>query len=136
MFLCALIQPCYRWHGCWTWSVLYLTGMMLRFVKVILFSDAERMDAEHLVTKLDKDYPNGMFTHLLWKGDMRTIDGQLVKDVSRLNRNPGRVVVVDDNALQVAAQPENLLQVHAAITTHLKFLSDCCCLTLNPNPEP
>lgn len=83
------------------------------FAEVVLFSDSERMDSEHLVTKLDKNFPNGHFVHLLWRGDMRTIDGELVKDLSRMNRDLSRVIVIDDNAAAVAAHPENLLQVKA-----------------------
>lgn len=48
------------------------------------------------------------------QGDMRTVDGELVKDVNRLNRNPARVIMLDDDPRFLSAQPENLLQVRRA----------------------
>ena len=39
------------------------------------------------------------------------IGGELVKDVSRLNRDPAKVIVVDDCPAMLSQQPENLLQV-------------------------
>eukprot|EP00037_Helgoeca_nana_P033035 m.416378 g.416378 ORF g.416378 m.416378 type:complete len:350 (+) comp29958_c0_seq1:80-1129(+) len=89
----------------------FLDWASKNFAEVILFSDTEKMDGEHLVTKLDTNFPNGVFSHLLWKGDMRTVDGELVKDVSRLNRNPARVITLDDDAKFLAAQPENHLHI-------------------------
>ena len=61
------------------WSISFLMYLecdaicraAVQYHQVVLFSCSERMDAEHLVTKLDKDFPNGIFSHLLWKGDMR-----------------------------------------------------------------
>mmetsp|Transcript_35389 Transcript_35389/g.92576 ORF Transcript_35389/g.92576 Transcript_35389/m.92576 type:complete len:349 (+) Transcript_35389:56-1102(+) len=79
--------------------------------EVVLFADADRLDLESLVVKLDRKFPDGVFSHLLFKGDMRTVDGKLVKDVSLLNRDPAKVIMLDDLAENLAAHPENLLEV-------------------------
>lgn len=61
--------------------------------------------------KLDKDAPDGYFLHRLWKTDLRSRDGKLVKDVSVLNRDPSRVIFLDDDADRFAANPENGLRI-------------------------
>lgn len=50
------------------------------------------------------------FMHRLWKTDLRKVDGKLVKDVYYLNRNPAKVILLDDD-MEKFLQPENGLKV-------------------------
>jgi hypothetical protein len=49
--------------------------------------------------------------HRLYRESTRFIDGVHVKDISKLNRNIDRIIVIDDDALSVSLQPDNLIRV-------------------------
>jgi hypothetical protein len=64
--------------------------------------------AEPVVASLDK---NGCIMHHLYREATRYINGKHVKDLSMLNRNVSRIVVIDDDALECQLHPGNLLKI-------------------------
>jgi len=75
--------------------------------EVIMFSSDEQMDWEenpaHVAVIDDKGYING----LLWGKDMYYFNGHKCKDISRMNRRPNRVVLLDSKPKNVQLFPEN-----------------------------
>eukprot|EP00041_Stephanoeca_diplocostata_P042393 m.10843 g.10843 ORF g.10843 m.10843 type:complete len:385 (+) comp7937_c0_seq2:111-1265(+) len=90
----------------------FLEWAQQAFGEVVLFCDKEALDAQTLVQKLDPAMPNGYFMHRLWKSDMRRVDGKLVKDVQYMNRNPAKVILLDDE-MERFLQPENGVKIKA-----------------------
>ena len=64
--------------------------------------------AEPVVAGLDK---NGYIMHHLFREATRFINGSHVKDISMLNRDVNRIIVVDDDPREVQLHPGNLLKV-------------------------
>eukprot|EP00055_Hartaetosiga_balthica_P010431 m.44412 g.44412 ORF g.44412 m.44412 type:complete len:303 (+) comp7168_c0_seq1:89-997(+) len=72
--------------------------------EIVLFSEKEVMDSMMLMEKLDK-YHIAEFK--LFKGHMRFHNGELVKDLTLLNRDLSKVIVVDNHRESFAKHPNN-----------------------------
>lgn len=55
--------------------------------------------------------PHGLAMHRLHRDATRFVNGHHVKDLSRLNRNVKKIVLVDDDAHAAMLQPRNLIRV-------------------------
>jgi import inner membrane translocase subunit TIM50 len=81
---------------------------MAQYYEIVLYSPSIQGIAEPVVDSLDKQ---GCIMHRLFRDATYYTNGIHVKDLSRLNRNVSRIVVLDDDPAEVSFQPENLIRV-------------------------
>lgn len=81
---------------------------MAQYYEIVLYSPSIDGVADPVVQSLDK---NGCIMHRLYREATHYQDGIHVKDISRLNRNVNRIVVLDDDPEEVMLSPENLIRV-------------------------
>jgi mitochondrial import inner membrane translocase subunit TIM50 len=81
---------------------------MAQYYEIVLYSPSIDGIADPVVTTLDK---NGCIMHRLYRDATYYHDGVHVKDLKRLNRNVNRMIVIDDDPLEVQFNPENLVRV-------------------------
>lgn len=85
--------------------------------EVVIWSEKDIMDSQGLVQKIQEK--NAFFlyqSHTLFKQDMTTVETEgekdrRVKDISILNRDLAKVIVVDDDLLQTSSCKENALRI-------------------------
>eukprot|EP00163_Fabomonas_tropica_P000660 TRINITY_DN1042_c0_g1_i1.p1 TRINITY_DN1042_c0_g1~~TRINITY_DN1042_c0_g1_i1.p1 ORF type:complete len:240 (+),score=64.71 TRINITY_DN1042_c0_g1_i1:224-943(+) len=80
---------------------------MVKSYEVVIFSSSDQRTVEDVVFQLD---PNGEFiSHRIYRSGMvkDPETGKMVKDLSRINRDLSRVVIVDDNPDHFEKQPNN-----------------------------
>ncbi|KAG5993759.1 mitochondrial inner membrane protein required for protein import [Claviceps spartinae] len=98
-----------RHHG---WRVAKRPGMdyfvryLTQYYELVLFTSAPFAMAEPLVRKLD---PYHFFMWSLFREATKYEDGELVKDLSYLNRDLSKVIILDTNPQHVRKQPENAI---------------------------
>jgi mitochondrial import inner membrane translocase subunit TIM50 len=81
---------------------------MAQYYEIVLYSPSIEGIAEPVVMSLDK---SGCIMHRLYREATYYTNGVHVKDLSRLNRNVKRMIVLDDDPLEVQLNPENLIRV-------------------------
>ncbi|KAL3907241.1 MAG: hypothetical protein SGILL_008951, partial [Bacillariaceae sp.] len=81
---------------------------MAQYYEIVLYSPSIDGIADPVVTSLDK---NGCIMHRLYRDATYYHNGVHVKDLNRLNRNVNRMVVIDDDPMEVEFNPENLVRV-------------------------
>ena len=81
---------------------------MAQYYEIVLYSPSLDGVAEPVVMSLDK---HGCIMHRLYRDATYYVNGVHVKDLSRLNRNIKRMIVLDDDPSEVQFNPENLLRV-------------------------
>lgn len=81
---------------------------MAQYYEIVLYSPSLDAVADPVVTSLDRQ---GCIMHRLYRDATYYSNGVHVKDLSRLNRDVGRIVVLDDDPNEVAFQPGNLIRV-------------------------
>ncbi|GMM34372.1 protein translocase subunit [Saccharomycopsis crataegensis] len=85
--------------------LLYLSG----FYEIVLFSDNYSMYVEKTIQKLDPY--NAYFSAVLTKEAAKLQDGKVIKDLSLMNRDMGKIVIMDPNPDHYSLQPENALPI-------------------------
>ncbi|CBQ70754.1 related to TIM50-mitochondrial inner membrane import translocase subunit [Sporisorium reilianum SRZ2] len=83
----------------------YFLGYLSQFYEIVLFTTQPFFTAGPIIEKLDPD--RRFIAYTLFRESCRTVDGKLVKDLSHLNRDLSKVVVVDTNADSFRLHPEN-----------------------------
>jgi import inner membrane translocase subunit TIM50 len=81
---------------------------MAQYYEIVLYSPSIDGIADPVVTSLDKD---GCIMHRLYRDATHYTNGVHVKDLNSLNRNVKRMVVLDDDPLEVQFNQENLIRV-------------------------
>lgn len=81
---------------------------MAQYYEIVLYSPSIDGVADPVVNNLDK---NGCIMHRLYREATYYKNGVHIKDISRLNRNINRIVVLDDDPEEVAFNQENLIRV-------------------------
>jgi import inner membrane translocase subunit TIM50 len=81
---------------------------MAQYYEIVLYTPSIDGIAEPVIASLDKD---GCIMHRLYRESTYYVNGIHVKDLNRLNRNVKRMVVLDDDPLEVQLNPENLIRV-------------------------
>jgi mitochondrial import inner membrane translocase subunit TIM50 len=81
---------------------------LAQYYEIVLYSPSIDAVADPVVTHLDK---HGCIMHRLYRDATYYHNGVHVKDLQRLNRNVKRMIVIDDDAAEVAFNPENLIRV-------------------------
>ncbi|KAH7122144.1 HAD-like domain-containing protein [Dactylonectria estremocensis] len=101
-------------HSEWTrdhgWRVAkrpgvdYFIRYLSQYYELVLFTTVPFGTAEPLVRKLD---PFRFIMWPLYREATKFQDGEIVKDLSYLNRDLSKVIIIDTNAMHVRNQPEN-----------------------------
>ncbi|GBG31800.1 Mitochondrial import inner membrane translocase subunit tim50 [Hondaea fermentalgiana] len=86
----------------------YLLHRLSMFYEIVLFTNGNSFFLEPFVYSLDSS--NVMQSKLFREATVYE-DGEHIKDLSHLNRDLGRVIVIDDKAKSVPKQPENCIIV-------------------------
>jgi import inner membrane translocase subunit TIM50 len=90
-------------------GVDYFIAYLSQFYEVVIFTSQYFYTATPIVEKLD---PYNMFIqHRLFREATRSVGGQIVKDLSYLNRDLSKVIIVDTHAQHVSLHPENAVIV-------------------------
>lgn len=87
-------------------GVDYFLRYLSQYYEVVLFTSVPAAIAEPVIRKLDP------FRFIMWplfREATKYKDGEIVKDLSYLNRDLSKVILIDTNSASVRAQPENAI---------------------------
>jgi len=87
----------------------YFIAYMSQFYEVVLFTTQYHYTATPVVEKLDPY--QFWIQYRLFRDATRSVNGQPVKDLSYLNRDLSKVILLDTHPEHVTAQPENAIIV-------------------------
>ncbi|KXX80067.1 Mitochondrial import inner membrane translocase subunit tim50 [Madurella mycetomatis] len=87
-------------------GVDYFLHYLSQYYEIVLFTTVPFATGEPLVRKLD---PYRFIMWPLFREATKYKDGEIVKDLSYLNRDLSKVIIIDTNAKHVRAQPENAI---------------------------
>ncbi|KAL0955543.1 hypothetical protein HGRIS_001779 [Hohenbuehelia grisea] len=88
-------------------GVDYFLAYISQFYEVVIFTSQHSYTAIPVLEKLDRY--NFFITHKLFRDATRSINGQIVKDLSYLNRDLSNVVLLDTHPEHVTTHPENAI---------------------------
>lgn len=80
---------------------------MSQFYEIVVFTRQYQYTAEPILAKLDQF--QFFIMHRLFRDSMRSINGKTVKDLSYLNRDLSKVILLDTIPEHGAVQPENTI---------------------------
>lgn len=83
----------------------YFLGYLSQYYEIVIFSSNSQMYSEKIVSKLDPLH--AYVSYALFREGCRYKDGKLIKDLSLLNRDLSKVVMIDVEEDSAALQPEN-----------------------------
>ncbi|KAJ1453681.1 HAD-like domain-containing protein [Pelagophyceae sp. CCMP2097] len=89
---------------------------MSKYYEIVIFTSQVAQVGDVLIHSLDKE---NCAMHRLYRDATKFVGGHHCKDLSRLNRDPRKIVVIDDNPLEMSLQPGN-----AVFVTPYKDASD------------
>lgn len=81
---------------------------MAQFYEIVVFTGNLDNYANPILDKLD---PNFYISHRLYRAETHYKHGTHIKDLSHLNRELKRVIVIDHDEKQVSMQPENAILI-------------------------
>ena len=87
----------------------YFLGYLSQYYEIVIFSRSSMAFAENTVAKLDPYH--AFISYSLFKEVCRSKDGKLIKDLSLLNRDLSKVIIIDPDQDCYSMQPENALPV-------------------------
>ena len=87
----------------------YFLGYLSQYYEIVIFSRSSMAFAEPTVLKLDPYH--AFISYSLFKEVCRSKDGKLVKDLSLLNRDLSKVIIIDPDENCYSMQPENAIPV-------------------------
>jgi len=100
---------------------------MAKSYEVVIFTSGHFHFVEPIVMQLD---PFGCVAHRLYRESTRFEKGKHIKDLTKLNRDLSRVIIVDDDLFNVTHQTENGIKVKPYKDVHDR--SDATLLNLIP----
>lgn len=80
--------------------------------EIVVFTAGIEEYASLVLDRLDW---KGLISHRLYRDSCKQKDGMFVKDLSELERDLNRVVIVDDNPNSYGLQPENAIPIQPFI---------------------
>ncbi|RZC89873.1 hypothetical protein C5167_035870 [Papaver somniferum] len=83
---------------------------LAQFYEIVVYSDQLQMYVDPIIERLDA---KGCIRFRLSRSATRYQDGKHYRDLSKLNRDPKRIIYVSGHALESTLQPENALPVKA-----------------------
>ncbi|RXK42686.1 hypothetical protein M231_00242 [Tremella mesenterica] len=90
-------------------GVDYFLGYLSQFYEIVLFTSQPLYTAAPVAEKLDPF--TSYLPYKLFRESTRYVDGKVVKDLSYLNRDLSKVIVLDTNSEHTALQPDNAIIV-------------------------
>ncbi|XP_027563575.1 mitochondrial import inner membrane translocase subunit TIM50 [Neopelma chrysocephalum] len=85
-------------------GIEHLLQQLAPLYEIVVFTSETGMTAFPLIDSID---PHGFVSYRLFRDATRYMEGHHVKDISCLNRDPARVVVVDCRRESFRLQPHN-----------------------------
>ncbi|KAM3515154.1 hypothetical protein MY11210_001166 [Beauveria gryllotalpidicola] len=101
-----------EWSREYGWRVAKRPGLdyfllyLSQYYELVLFTTASSVMAENVLQKLD---PHHIVMWRLYREATKFEDGEIVKDLSYLNRDLSKVIMIDTDAKLVRKQPENAI---------------------------
>lgn len=90
-------------------GVDYFLGYLSQYYEIVIFSKSSMAFAETTVAKLDPYH--AFVSYSLFKEVCRSKDGHLIKDLSMMNRDLSKMVILDPHADCYSLQPENAIPI-------------------------
>lgn len=87
----------------------YFLGYLSQYYEIVLFCSNSQMFSEKAVSKLDPYH--AYISYALFREGCRYKDGKLIKDLSLLNRDLGKTVMIEVDPDCASLQPENSIVV-------------------------
>jgi import inner membrane translocase subunit TIM50 len=81
---------------------------LAKFYEIVVYSDQLPMFVDPVIDRLDQ---KGCIRYRLSRPATKYIDGKHYRDLSKLNRDPSRIIYISGHALESCLQPENAVQV-------------------------
>ncbi|KAK6133004.1 hypothetical protein DH2020_033295 [Rehmannia glutinosa] len=81
---------------------------LAQYFEIVVYSDQLSMYVDPVVERLDTKH---CIRYRLSRGATRYVDGKHYRDLSRLNRDPAKVIYISGHALESSLQPENCIQI-------------------------
>ncbi|CAI9773384.1 unnamed protein product [Fraxinus pennsylvanica] len=81
---------------------------LAQLYEIVVYSDHLNMYVDPVVDMLD---PKHCIRYKLSRGATRYVDGKHYRDLSKLNRDPAKVIYISGHALESSLQPENSVQI-------------------------
>lgn len=85
----------------------YFLGYLAQYYEIVIFSSNYMVHSEKIVAKLDP-YRSSI-SHALYREATRYKDGKVIKDLSKMNRDLGKVILIDCKPESYDMQPENAI---------------------------
>ncbi|THH09473.1 hypothetical protein EW145_g1996 [Phellinidium pouzarii] len=90
-------------------GVDYFIAYLAQFYEIVIFTSQNHYTAIPIIEKLDPY--NFFITYKLFREATRSVNGAIVKDLSYLNRDLSKVIIMDTDPEHVSLQPENSIIV-------------------------
>ncbi|CDK28100.1 unnamed protein product [Kuraishia capsulata CBS 1993] len=87
----------------------YFLGYLSQYYEIVIFSSTSMAYSERTVAKLDPYH--AFISHALFREACRYKDGKIIKDLSLMNRDLGKIVIIDVDSDAYSLQPENAIPV-------------------------
>ncbi|PIN01979.1 TFIIF-interacting CTD phosphatase, including NLI-interacting factor [Handroanthus impetiginosus] len=81
---------------------------LAQFYEIVVYSDQLSMYVDPVVERLDTKH---CIRYRLSRGATRYVDGKHYRDLSKLNRDPAKVIYISGHALESSLQPENCIPI-------------------------
>lgn len=82
-----------------------------QFYEIVVYSDQMSTYVDDIVGRLVNSNPQISIRSALGRAATKYQDGQHYRDLSKLNRDPSRIIYVSAHALESSLQPENSVQI-------------------------
>ncbi|KAK9714392.1 hypothetical protein RND81_06G090900 [Saponaria officinalis] len=79
-----------------------------QYYEIVVYSDSLQMYVDPIIERLDEKHS---IAHRLSRAATLYKDGKHYRDLSKLNRDPRRVIYISGHALEQCLQPENCVQI-------------------------
>ncbi|OWB79614.1 hypothetical protein B5S32_g3843 [[Candida] boidinii] len=87
----------------------YFLGYLSQYYEIVIFTKSPMSFAETTVAKLDPYH--AFISYALFREACRYKDGKIIKDLSLMNRDLSKLLIVDPNPDSYSMQPENAVPV-------------------------
>lgn len=91
-------------------GVIKFLQELAQYYEIVIITPSPTGAAEPVLHALANE-SRGSLSHILFREACYYKDGTYMKDISRLNRNPSRVILIDDDEHAAALNPDNLIRV-------------------------
>ncbi|XP_008780990.2 mitochondrial import inner membrane translocase subunit TIM50 isoform X2 [Phoenix dactylifera] len=81
---------------------------LAKFYEIVIYSDQLNMYVDPVIERLDQ---KGCIRYRLSRAATRYLNGKHYRDLTKLNRDPSRILYVSGHALETSLQPENCVTI-------------------------